>query len=706
MSDFKIIARSSPLSMIQADEVFSKLPELKYSLETIDSYGDKHKDISLMENIPPDFFTRELDEKILSGEADIAIHSAKDLPYPLTPGVEVFALTAAEDKTDALVSHNNLKLSELPAGAKIGTSSAARKAELLAVRPDLTVVSIRGCISERIALLDSGSIDALIVATCALKRLGQEHRIAQILPFKTHPLQGNLAITGRKADATAKALFNEIDIRRRYGKVTLAGFGPGNPDLLTFAADTALTAAEAIFYDALTDSEFLDRYKGEKIFVGKRKGKHSHSQDEINEMLYQSALAGKNTVRLKGGDPMIFAHGREEIDYLQSRLVEVAVIPGITTAIAFAAESHIPLTHRGVAASVAFITGHSPDNIQTPDADTLVYYMAGSNLSAIARKLLAAGRAPETPVALAFNVSLPDAKTFFSTLHNLRHSNLVYPTPLLMVVGDVVNLTGRLNLTGFQNLLGLKTTDTDANLNKVPNLVKVSQQNLSGSVSLETGTGTATNLTGLQDLLGLKTTTHTPLIKLYKSQTPPAAVAAALIAADYIVFTSRHGVSFFFDFLKDNKTDLRRLSDKQVIAVGAVTAQVLADLHIYPDYVSETESAEGIIRYFTDNHIKNKTVLLPRSDIGLKSFSNALQSLGNEVIDLTVYNNIINEEAEKQDLNRFDEIHFTSPSGVNAFLALYGSLPEGIVLTAKGLTTENKLKEKIYEQQTDALEGT
>jgi uroporphyrin-III C-methyltransferase len=229
------------------------------------------------------------------------------------------------------------------------------------------------------------------------------------------------------------------DIRKKYGQVTLVGFGPGDPDLLTIGGDKALANADIIFHDDLINNDFLNKYKAGKVYIGKRRGKHSHDQEEINEMMVQTAMSGKNIVRLKGGDPMIFAHGREEIDYLKSRSIEVKVIPGISSGIALAACTQIPLTHRGISSSVAFVTGHSPKKINTPDADTLVYYMAGANISGIAKKLIALGRNPETPAALVHNVSLPDQKTFFTTIKELQSSEIEYPTPILVIIGEVVN---------------------------------------------------------------------------------------------------------------------------------------------------------------------------------------------------------------------------------------------------------------------------
>ncbi len=209
----RVTARSSKLSKVQVLEVFGRFPDTKYRLITKKSYGDKHQKISLLNGeVPDDMFTRELDEALLNNKADIAIHSAKDLPQHLNPELEVIALYEAFDKTDALVSRNRLKLNQLPAGSTVGTSSPLRKKELLEARPDLQVVSIRGCIEERVQQVYDGQVDAVIVATCALKRLGMAGEIAEVLPFSTHPMQGRLAITARKGNAELKALFSKGSI--------------------------------------------------------------------------------------------------------------------------------------------------------------------------------------------------------------------------------------------------------------------------------------------------------------------------------------------------------------------------------------------------------------------------------------------------------------------------------------------------------------
>lgn len=210
----RVVARESQLSQMQVKEVFDQhLPDVPHKLRIMSSFGDRNLGISLLHGeAPDDIFTRELDLALLKGEADVAIHSAKDLPEHLNGGLEVIALYEAFDKTDSLVSRDNMTLDQLPAGSRIGTSSPLRRKELLSLRPDIEIVSIRGCIEDRVQQVRRGDIDAAIVATCALKRLGMEDEIAEVLPFETHPMQGRLAVTARKGRNDLKAIFAKDSI--------------------------------------------------------------------------------------------------------------------------------------------------------------------------------------------------------------------------------------------------------------------------------------------------------------------------------------------------------------------------------------------------------------------------------------------------------------------------------------------------------------
>lgn len=219
-------------------------------------------------------------------------------------------------------------------------------------------------------------------------------------------------------------------------QVTLVGFGPGDPELLTVKAVRTLEQADIIFHDDLINKAYLHTLTAEKVYVGKRSGHHAAEQADINRHLLEAALQGKRVVRLKGGDPMLFAHAQEEIDYLRNHGVKVNVIPGITTASALAARTLTSLTERGVSQSVALVNGHANRPL-TPDAETLVYYMGASKLQQIAQSLISKGKRRATPVLLGANVSQSNELMYHTTLEQLASETPDYPTPLIALVGEV-----------------------------------------------------------------------------------------------------------------------------------------------------------------------------------------------------------------------------------------------------------------------------
>lgn len=216
----KIGTRTSPLALKQVEEAVSKLrtfyPGIKCVIVGIDTYGDKNKIIPISDMEGSDFFTREIEEVLLKGGVDFAVHSAKDMPDTLPEGLALAAITKSIDPYDALVSKDNLKISQLKTAAKIGASSLRRKIQLKKYRPDLQVVDIRGNIQERLEKLDKDAFDAIVVAACALIRLGLEGRITQRIPLeilRPHPLQGALAVEVRKDNKKLRDYLKVIDVR-------------------------------------------------------------------------------------------------------------------------------------------------------------------------------------------------------------------------------------------------------------------------------------------------------------------------------------------------------------------------------------------------------------------------------------------------------------------------------------------------------------
>ena len=701
----RVIARGSRLSRLQVEEVFKNFPELAYEIKYLESYGDKNQQISLLNGeAPADIFTRELDDAIRQRDADIAIHSAKDLPYPLPEDIEVIALFPAFDTTDSLVSRDHKKLAELPAGSIIGTSSPLRKKGLNELRPDLTIKGIRGCIEERVQQVKDGKYDAAIVATCALKRLGMEDEIAEVLPFPTHPLQGFLAITAKKGSALKQA-FASKSILDKQGSVSLVGFGPGDPDLLTIKAAKAIDAADIIFYDDLIDDSYLADKKAEKIYVGKRAGYHHKEQADINRLLLEAAREDKNVVRLKGGDPMIFAHGSEEIEYLESNLIKVNVIPGITTASALAASQKISLTHRDFSSSVALVSGHTPQPV-TPDAETLVYYMGAKQLQTIATQLIdKEGWAFNTLVLLTYNVSRPDEQTFETTLWNLRNGEMQnLPTPLIALIGYVAGLK-------HHQASDIKPT-------------------------LYTGTLPAIEKRKADY-------TYTPLIEIsyhpsyftkiledhycdrYDGKSFTKYCEWDESQALYYIFTSQYGVHATLDYY-----DLifKEQEEHVFISIGDTTTEALHKAGVKDVIQVEQDNRYGVIEWFKkekerldaakpqyeqsfelfekmdlDNYdheladfvyrYENRLVFYPHSSLSPEDIPLALQELGFNVLSAVVYNNELPKNPRRVNLNHFKRIVFTSPSTIDNFIKLYGKLPENTEFITRGPITQAHLEE-------------
>jgi hydroxymethylbilane synthase len=202
---FRIGTRTSPLALRQVNEVLRVLkkfsPEFEYEIVGIDTYGDKDMITPISDIEGTDFFTREIEEALLKKDIDFAVHSAKDLPDEIPKGLHIAAITKSIDPYDALVSKRNLNIDQLRKGTKIGASSQRRKVQLKKYRDDFQIIDIRGNIEKRLKKLDNDGLDAIIVAACALVRLGLQGRIAQRVPFRIltpHPLQGSLAIETRE----------------------------------------------------------------------------------------------------------------------------------------------------------------------------------------------------------------------------------------------------------------------------------------------------------------------------------------------------------------------------------------------------------------------------------------------------------------------------------------------------------------------------
>ena len=231
------------------------------------------------------------------------------------------------------------------------------------------------------------------------------------------------------------------------GTVYMVGAGPGATDLLTLRAARLLAASDIVFYDALVHPETVAlATNAEKIAVGKRCGRHSTVQQFINKRLVDAARTHPVVVRLKGGDPMLFARAQEEIDALNAAGIEVEIVPGITAALAAGASLGVSLTRRGVSRNVVFVTPRVGPGEKRNDwtgsasaADTAVVYMGAREAGILAKELLAKGLSPETPVAIVENASLHDERLHLGTVAELEQiAERVGAGPAVIVVGEVL----------------------------------------------------------------------------------------------------------------------------------------------------------------------------------------------------------------------------------------------------------------------------
>ncbi|MBU2591714.1 MAG: uroporphyrinogen-III C-methyltransferase [Nitrospinota bacterium] len=366
------------------------------------------------------------------------------------------------------------------------------------------------------------------------------------------PMEESLVLVSRWDRADLKVLFSGIDIRSGYGKVYLIGAGAGRQELLTIEADKILKRADIIYYDNLLDKRMLDNYQCRKKYVGKRKGKHSIAQEQINEMLYKEVLKGSIVVHLKGGDPFIFGRVGEEIKYLQERLVAVEVIPGASSASVAASSTNIPLTMRGVSNKLKFLSGHS----LTRDEETKVYFMGATKLKDIKEGLIKSNHL-ETPVALVENAGEANERVIITNLDGLDKAKV--NSPAIIIIGKVVGQ--------FQRQKRFLFTGLD------PGNVRVQGRIV-----------------------------HYPLIK-----TEPVDFKVSYINSyGGIIFTSKMGVKSFC-------SRYRVGTEQKIVAIGPHTKRELEELGYKVDYIPEVSDSDELARLIKGLKIKN--FLYPSSDI-------------------------------------------------------------------------------------------
>ncbi|MBL8013256.1 MAG: uroporphyrinogen-III C-methyltransferase [Candidatus Omnitrophica bacterium] len=667
-------SRQSPLAVVQVQEIVCLLKNqvipFSYTLTTFQTAGDIDKTTALTKNIQDDFFTNTLDEALLSGSIDVAIHSAKDLPQKLNPNLVIAALTPCLDDSDAFVG--NTPFEDLPARATIGTSSFLREGAIKSLRPDVTIVNIRGTIQERLEKVNQGKLDGIIVATCALMRLKLDHLIKSIFPWEGTPLQGQLAVVCRRDDVKSIAVFQHLDQRRRYGAVYLTGAGPGDPALITLKAIDVLKTADCVFYDYLVHPALLKyAVRAEHIYAGKRKGTHSIRQSDLCRLIRLKAMAGKTVVRLKGGDPFIFGRGWEELNYLRGYHIPVEVIPGISSATGLPSILGVPLTARGVSSSVSFISAHSHDEssqqagpLEIPKTETVVVFMGLTKLAEIVKCFCAQGWSKDTPVMLISQGSRRSQRTVQGTLKTILSvvtGESIEP-PALILVGKTVDF--------YQPSSGQKAY-------------------------LFTGTHP-------KEYLGLGKIIPWPMIRIQSTRITEKArkkILQALSQAQLVLLTSEYAVDHFQNFLKHEGLQIKSIDGKEFAVIGTFTAQALLDHGAVPRFIPATETAQGVYTELKKRmRLKGLKIIYPRSSLPNPFLKEALLKSGAEVFEFAVYENIKPQRRPLPD-EKIDGIIFTSPSTVHNFLKDYKKIPASWEILCKGPVSQKALAARGYHGQ-------
>jgi uroporphyrinogen III methyltransferase/synthase len=441
-------------------------------------------------------------------------------------------------------------------------------------------------------------------------------------------------------------------------KVYLVGAGPGDPGLITVKGRKILERADAVLYDHLANERLLDLApaSAERVYVGKKRSKHEFSQDEIAQMLIERARRGWNVVRLKGGDPFIFARGGEEMEALSAAGIPFEIVPGVTTPLGLAAYTGVPLTHREHTSAVTFVTGHSVEAIdwsKVGAAETIVLFMGLVNFPAIARELIRHGRSPQTPAMAVRWATRPDQQTIAGTLADLPgliELNSLRP-PATIVIGEVVALRERFNWFERLPLFGQRIVVT-----------RDRRQAMELAEPLEA--------LGAETLL-------LPVIEIRAAENTGPLDRAIECLSEYhwIIFTSVNGVRFFVERLDQSLRDLRALKAK-LCAIGPATRAAVEALHLRVDKMPEEYVAESLLDSFAGEDLEGRKILLPRAAAARDLVPAELRKRGAIVDVAEAYRTVIPEDASarmREVLERKPQwITFTSSSTVNNFVKLAG----------------------------------
>lgn len=756
MMKLRIGTRKSRLAMVQAElvqaEILKHFPAAEIELVPITTRGDRQLDRSLASFGGKGVFTRELEEALLKGEIDLAVHSAKDMPMEFPEGLALGAALKRVSPGDVLVTVTGIPAAELPPGSVIGTSSLRRELQIKRFNPQVKIKVLRGNVGTRIEKLKNGEYDGILLAAAGLERLGltadkEVHfQYLDLEKFIPAPGQGILGVEIRKGDLPeimaalhdpeaacalqaerefltilggscnapcaaycrregaklvmsamfardgihpvyrkgsieisdgteekimAQRLADQLAVQVRVKPVSLVGAGPGDAGLLTRKGLECVRNADVIVYDNLISGSILNeaRLDAELIYAGKRSNCHHMTQDQINELLVEEAMLGKYVVRLKGGDPFIFGRGGEEALALKARQIPFEIVPGVSSSYSVPAYAGIPVTHRGMASSFHVITGHEGAGKQEEALDyevlareegTLVFLMGLKNLGKIAGKLMSFGKAGSTPAAVISKGTTAGQKKVISDLAHITEKAAEYgiAAPAVTVVGAAAGLEEQLDWFG--------------------------KKLLSGRRILVTGTRyMADEMEKELEPLGAETVALSVIESRLIWSDQIRRALEELEQYQWLVFTSGNGVELFFQLLRRQQIDLRRLMHLKFAAIGKKTAAVLMDHGFACDFVPSGFSGEDLAREWIPTIENGERVLIMRAREGSAVLPEKLKEAGIFYQDTALYETWV-DVRRREELNRLvQEVDYVTVASGSAARALGGMLEDKSNLKAR-----------------------
>jgi uroporphyrinogen III methyltransferase/synthase len=484
-------------------------------------------------------------------------------------------------------------------------------------------------------------------------------------------------------------------------QVYLIGAGPGDPELLTLRAARCLGRADVVLYDYLANEAILEHARPDADLICL--GRHGHGriwpQAEINARMVSLVREGKTVVRLKGGDPAVFARTADEVAALVAADVNFEVVPGVTAALAVSSYAGISLTHRDSASAVALVTGQETGDKQSPPLDyaalanfpgTLVVYMGVTTAKSWTAELIAAGKSADTPAAIVQRCSWPNQRTFrcvLGTVADELAARRVRP-PAVIIVGEVAREMSEISWFTDRPLFGRRVLLTRPEPQNAVLRRKLAE--LGADVLVQ------------------------PAIEISEPDDWSAvdAAIARLGQFDWLVFSSTNGVRALLDRVIATCGDVRPLAAVKIAAIGEGTAEALADYHLRADLVPSEFRAEALAAALVaDGQASGRRLLLARASRGREVLAETLRLAGAEVEQIVVYRStdvstLKEEVAAALDAGSLDWITVTSSAIARSLASLLGARLANCRLASISPITSGTLRELGFEPAAEAVTYT